>query len=139
MFSRGLFKDDLLPEILIGAVKRKIFVIERDENVLKSLIYCLKEQGYEVFSSNSEFGIFGQLERAKPDAILLDVVSATAQGTELCRAIKAAPQLKHIPVILPSMHLKTNFAKTVFTDEVLPKPFDIQKLNGIIEHQLVGN
>ncbi len=120
-------------------MKRKIFVVEKDADIHDIIVRILSEEGYEVNSSRSEFGIFEQIKNAMPDIILLDVVSASAQGTELCRAIKSANEIKHIPVVVLSTHLKVDATKSVHADEITPKPFDVNKLADIIESQLLNN
>ena len=120
-------------------MKRKIFVVEKDADIHDIIVRSLSDEGYEVNSSQSEFGIFEQIKNAMPDIILLDIVSTSAQGTELCRAIKSANEIKHIPVVVLSTHLKVDVIKSVRANEMIPKPFDVNKLADIIESQLLNN
>ena len=62
-------------------MKRKIFVVEKDADIHDIIVGILSDEGYEVNSSRSEFGIFEQIKNAMPDIILLGIVSASAQGT----------------------------------------------------------
>jgi len=118
-------------------MKKRIFVIEKDDDILHIIEHILQEEGYEVFTSTTEFGIFEQIKKSKPHVILLDVINTTPRGTELCRAIKAANEIRHIPVIVLSTHLKADVMKEVCADEIVPKPFDINKLIQIVESQLL--
>lgn len=118
-------------------MKKKVLVVERDKDILEIVTYILRDKGYDVLASQSEEGIFNQILTFKPDAILLDIIQPSDQGTELCRQIKAADNIKHIPVIVLSTHTKAASMKEVCADDILPKPFDISDLVDVLEKQLV--
>ncbi|WP_207422954.1 response regulator [Desertivirga brevis] len=118
-------------------MKKRIFIIEKDDDILQVIEHLFREEGYEVFTANSEFGIFEKIRNSRPHAILLDVISTTPQGTELCRALKSEEGIRHIPVIVLSTHLKVEMMKGDCADDVLSKPFDIAMLVEIVEGQLM--
>ena len=119
-------------------MKKKILVVERDKDILEIVTYILNERGYDVLSSQSEEGIFNQIIEFNPDVILLDIIQPSTQGTELCRKIKAAEKIKHIPVVVLSTHTKAQTIKEVCADDILQKPFDISELVDILEKQLIS-
>jgi DNA-binding response OmpR family regulator len=118
-------------------MKKKILVVEKDRDILEIVSYILIERGYQVVSSQTEEGIFNKIMEFNPDAILLDVIKPSAEGTELCRAIKATENTKHIPVIVLSTHTRAAAIKEVCADEILSKPFDIDQLVDVLEKQLI--
>lgn len=118
-------------------MKKRIFIIEQDDDILQIIEHIFREEGYEVFTANSEFGIFEKIKNSRPHAILLDVISTTPRGTELCRALKSEEGIRHIPVIVLSTHLKAEVMKGDCADDVLSKPFDITRLVEIVEGQLM--
>lgn len=117
-------------------MKKKILVIESDDDILEVISLVLSTEGYQPILSKSEEGIFDIIRTNQPDIILLDVVKPTNQGTELCRAIKAAETTKHIPVIVLSTHAQIGEVKQVCADEILKKPFDIALLLEVVKEQL---
>lgn len=119
-------------------MKRKILVIENDPDILQIISHLLTDEGYEPILCMTEQGIFDVIHKEKPDAILLDVVKPTDQGTVLCREIKAAETTKHIPVIVLSTHSQIEDVKKICADDVIRKPFDIYNLLGVIREQLVA-
>ena len=119
-------------------MKKKILVVERDKDILEIVTYILKDKGYDVLASQSEEGILHQILTFNPDAILLDIIQPSDQGTELCRQIKAADKIKHIPVIVLSTHTNAASMKEVCADDILSKPFDISELVDILKKQLVS-
>jgi len=77
----------------------KILIAEDTEDSRVLLEMILLAQGYDVLS-----GINGvealQLARATPpDLIISDILMPEMDGFELCRQLKADPELKHIPFI----------------------------------------
>src|SRR6185437_11261140 len=115
-------------------MKKKILVMEKDESILEIVSYVLTDAVYDVNALNGDDRIFEQVIAYKPDAILLDIISPTPKGTEVCNTLKENPQTKHIPVIVFSTHPKvTQTIKEVCADDVLPKPFDVCELINIIE------
>ncbi len=117
-------------------MKKRILVIENDKNILELISIILSEASYEVSSFPNENGIFEHIQKIQPDAILLDILKPTIEGTELCRKIKAAEGTTHIPVIVLSTHPHIQKVKEVCADEVVPKPFDIDGLLETLAEQL---
>jgi DNA-binding response OmpR family regulator len=117
-------------------MKKKIFILEKDEGILEIVSYVLADEGYDIKALTTEDGIFEHIEIYSPDAILLDIVSPSEIGTEICRKLKVNAKTKHIPVIVLSTHSKiTETIKEVCADDVLPKPFDIDDLINTLRTQ----
>ncbi|HUH33084.1 MAG TPA: response regulator [Daejeonella sp.] len=117
----------------------KILVVENDPDILQIISHVLADEGYKPIPCQNEYGIFDVISEQKPDAILLDVIRPTEQGTVLCREIKAAETTKHIPVIVLSTHAEIETVKEICADEVVKKPFDIDYLLAIIKEQLTDD
>ena len=108
--------------------------MEKDDAILEIVCYVLKDAGYDVRALNAEDGIYDHISSYNPDIILLDIVTPTPKGTEVCNTLKTNKKTKHIPVIVFSTHPKvTQTIKQVCADEVLPKPFDVDELLKVIE------
>lgn len=118
-------------------MKKKILVFEKNKDILDMIEIVLKDEGYLVALTSSDTEVKQQIEVFQPDAILLDVINPTAEGTALCEAIKSAEDTSHIPVIVLSTHPRLEVIKEICADEVVAKPFDINFLITVIEQQLV--
>lgn len=119
-------------------MKKKILVVENDTDILNIISHILIEEGFHPILCPTEINIFDIITENSPDIILLDVIKPTNQGTELCRAIKAAETTRHIPVIVLSTHSKIDEVKEICADEVIKKPFDISFLVNVVKQQLVA-
>ncbi|MBC7914509.1 MAG: response regulator [Pyrinomonadaceae bacterium] len=118
-------------------MKKKIIVIERDRDILQIIEIILTNQDYQVFSIPSELGAVQKIIEIKPHAILLDVISPTADGTQLCKAIKATPEITNIPLIVLSTHFDIKSVKSICGDDILSKPFDINELIEAVNKQAI--
>lgn len=120
-------------------MKKRILVVENNKDILDLISLVLDEAGYEVDLYLSERNIFDKITEFNPDAILLDIIKPTVEGTELCRQIKDAEGTSHIPVIVLSTHKQIHKVKEVCADETIEKPFDIDNLLEILNEQLNAN
>lgn len=118
-------------------MKKKILVLERNRDILDLIDLILTEEGYKLDLISDDKEIFDRIRIFEPDAILLDIIRPTAEGTAICEAIKAAEDTAHIPVIVLSTHPKAQVVKEICADEVVNKPFDISFLVSVIEQQLM--
>jgi len=117
-------------------MKKRILVVENNKDILDLISIVLEDAGYEYELFTNEKNIFEHIIQFEPDAILLDIVQPTLEGTELCRQIKAAEGTTHIPVIVLSTHPKIEKVKEVCADEVIAKPFDIDFLLETLDDQI---
>ena len=118
-------------------MKKKILVLEKNKDILDLIEIILTEHGYAVDLISSDQEVFNHIKEFHPDAILLDIIHPTPEGTAICKSIKAAEDTSHIPVIVLSTHPKAEIVKDICADEVIHKPFDIELLVTIIEQQLL--
>ena len=78
----------------------RILSVEDDPLMQKLLKDTLTLGGYEFFLSPDGRGALPAAISAKPDLILLDVNLPDTTGIEVCRALKAEPKTRHIPVLM---------------------------------------
>jgi two-component system sensor histidine kinase/response regulator len=80
----------------------RVLIVDDVLDNVELLACALEDQGYEVFKALN--GVEG-LELAgstNPDVIMLDVMMPGMDGIEVCRRLKADPDLRSIPVIMVS-------------------------------------
>lgn len=117
-------------------MKKKILVLEKNADILELIGIVLNDEGYEADLISSDAVVFDHIKNFHPDAILLDIIHPTIEGTAICEAIKAAENSSNIPVIVLSTHPKAEVVKEICADEVIRKPFDISLLLYVLEQQL---
>src|SRR5260221_3701170 len=83
-----------------------------------------------------------EIEVAKPDIVITDVIMPDKDGYDVCQHIKSHPALAKTPVILMSGVVNRAVAERAFAvkaDELLRKPFQPQDLIARVKHLLKPN
>jgi diguanylate cyclase (GGDEF)-like protein len=78
---------------------KKILIISSDENLRKVLNFCFDGWGYEVFLQDTPFENINYIKKISPDAIVVDVYSASKSHLNICRMLKDDFITAFIPVI----------------------------------------
>lgn len=83
-------------------LKKKILLIDDEEDILEILSYNLEKEGYQISTAmNGNEGI----QKAKeliPDLILLDVMMPEKDGIETCRELRQIKELKNTLIVFLS-------------------------------------
>ena len=78
---------------------KRILIISSDENLKKVLSFCFDGWGYEVFLHDSPVNDVNQVKKIAPDAIVVDVYSASKAHLHICNILKEDLMTAFIPVI----------------------------------------
>jgi PleD family two-component response regulator len=84
------------------AYKAKVLITDDDPDILLLTTILLEEEGFEVFQATTGRECLDATRNNNPDIVLLDVMLPDMPGTEVCRQIKADPDLRDSFVILVS-------------------------------------
>lgn len=107
-------------------MKKKIVVIDDEENICQMISDLLEDQNYAVSSAyNTEDGL-KKVQSMEPDLVVMDLRMPTIGGLELCRIMKTDPRTKHIPVIMLTVqNLETDkvIGLEMGADDYITKPF----------------
>jgi sigma-B regulation protein RsbU (phosphoserine phosphatase) len=114
----------------------KILIIDDDPTIQIILSKMLKEQGHEVaIASNGTAGI-ETAKRFYPNLILCDWIMPTTDGLEVCRQIKADPDLATAFFILLTSRGSVEDCVTGLengADEFLSKPVELKELKARVD------
>lgn len=78
----------------------KVLIVDDDPFILDMYSLKFRENGFEVATETSGKKIISEIQRARPDIILLDIVMPSIDGFEILKQIKTDPAVKHIPIIM---------------------------------------
>ncbi|MFD2147090.1 response regulator [Mucilaginibacter antarcticus] len=117
--------------------KRKILIIEDDQDILKVLETVLNFNSFEVMGLDRTDDIIQSVDMYKPDLILTDYLLSGMNGGKICQFIKSNEKTCHLPVVLISAYHELVISLGNFGfDAFIPKPFDINKLVSTINNLL---
>jgi len=108
--------------------QKKILIVEDDEFVVEAMVMIFEEQGF-IVASSMDGEIFSEQGFEHPDLILLDIRLAGRDRRDICKWLKAHPDMKHIPIILISGNRDIEkIHKECGADDYIVKPFDLHVL-----------
>ena len=84
----------------IASLKGIILVADDDEKIREPLIELLRMNCYRVIAVSNGEQAFKEACSQRIDLVLLDVMMPGASGFSVCRAIKARPETRFLPVVL---------------------------------------
>lgn len=80
----------------------KILIAEDERDIRDLVAFTLRFAGHEVFTAINGEEALEMAPKVNPDLILMDVRMPRMTGYEACKAMKANPDLKDIPVVFLS-------------------------------------
>ncbi|SKB39632.1 response regulator [Daejeonella lutea] len=111
-------------------MKKRILIIDDDDDILDILDMIFRDEGYDVVVSNTSDAA-SQIHIIHPDVILLDVriEGSPKRGDEICAEIKAQYPDNRYPVVLVSAESNLDIlANECGADFFIRKPFDIYEM-----------
>ena len=81
-----------------------ILIVDDLRPNLDHLGAVLTESGIRILEAESGTRALAIAQAIRPDAILIDIVMPEMNGIDLCRSLKAIPELAEIPILLITAH-----------------------------------
>ena len=109
--------------------RKKILVVDDEQDILDFLQIILEEEGYNVMTTDKGEYLEKLHNGGLPDVILLDMLLSGKDGREIVKYLKSQEETKHIPVIMFSAHPGAEeSARKAGADDFVAKPFEIDLL-----------
>jgi len=77
-----------------------ILVVDDEEDLRNLLVLNLRREGFETAVAESGLEALAMLDEMRPAAIVLDLMLPDLPGTEVCRRIRARPELAGTPILM---------------------------------------
>ncbi len=109
----------------------KVLIVDDEPNILLSLEFLMKKEGFIVFIARDGEEAFEIIKREKPRIVLLDIMMPKVDGYEVCKFIKQNPETQETKVVFLSAKSKeADIEKGYNTgaDLYIPKPFSTRDL-----------
>lgn len=111
--------------------KIKVLIVDDEPNILLSLEFLMKKEGYYVFIARDGEEAFEILNREQPDIVLLDIMMPKVDGYQVCEFIKNnsfTAQTKVIFLSAKSKEVDVEKGYSVGADLYISKPFSTRDL-----------
>ena len=109
----------------------RILIADDEPNILISLEYLMKREGYAVTVARDGVEALAKILRERPDRVILDVMMPGKTGFEVCQEVRAHEPVAGTRILmLTAKGRDTDLAKglALGADAYLTKPFSTKEL-----------
>jgi CheY-like chemotaxis protein len=121
---------------------KRVLVVDDDRVIQQLLEVNLELEGYEVVATASDGKeALDKIAELRPDLVILDIMMPKMDGLEVCRHLKADPELADIPIVLLSARAQDMDVREgldIGADAYLTKPFDPVELLEVVGRLVPG-
>lgn len=111
--------------------KKRILIVDDEENILELLKYNLEKNGFEVVPKDNGEDAIEEMEKEDFDLVLLDLMLPGIDGLEILKFIRGHHRIKNIPVIMltaKNEEIDTVLGLEMGADDYIGKPFGVHEL-----------
>jgi CheY-like chemotaxis protein len=119
-----------------------VYFIDDSATMREVIKIAFRRENINVVACHDAATALVEIETAKPDIVITDVIMPDKDGYDVCQHIKSHPALAKTPVILMSGVVNRAVAERAFAvkaDELLRKPFQPQDLIARVKNLLKTN
>lgn len=106
----------------------KILIVEDDRNLLDTLKYNLRKEGYEAVTATDGAEGLEIARREKPDLIILDIMLPKLSGFEVCRILRKEMIIPILMLTAKDEEVDKVVGLEIGADDYMTKPFSMREL-----------
>ena len=109
----------------------KLLVADDEPNIVISLEYLMKREGYNVLVATDGIQALEMIQRERPALVLLDVMMPGKTGFEVCQEVKSDPALGGVRILMLTAKGRENDVSkglALGADGYMTKPFSTREL-----------
>ncbi|MBI4915998.1 MAG: response regulator [Acidobacteria bacterium] len=126
-----------------GAPSRPLVLVADDEpSIRETVSFILEMEGFAVAGAEDGEQALAEIRRLRPPVVLLDGMMPLRDGFDVCREVKADPELAAVKIVmLTALGQKTDREKAVAAgaDVYITKPFDEDELLALLRRLTAGS
>jgi DNA-binding response OmpR family regulator len=118
----------------------KVLIVDDEPNIVLSLEFLMKQQGYETRVARDGDEALAEVERFRPDLVLLDVMLPRRDGFEVCERLRAEgwSELKIVMLTAKGRDVEIEKGLALGADAYVTKPFATAELVARVADVLEG-
>ena len=112
-------------------MSHRILIVDDEPNIVISLEFLLKREGYEVVVAHNGAEALERVRAERPDLAILDVMMPLRNGFEVCQDLRQDPEFKDLRIMmLTAKGRDTEVSKglALGADVYMTKPFSTREL-----------
>ncbi len=111
--------------------KKRILVIEDDEDVRKTIEMRLSLEGFEPIGASEGYEGIYKAEKSKANLVILDLKLPGLPGEEICKELRMQDEYEKVPIIMltaKGSDVDEVIGRVIGADYYVRKPFDMDDL-----------
>lgn len=128
----AFMRDNGIPTDALDSGRRKILVVDDDEDLVELIVDALERDGrFDVQSVNNGFRAGMLIKEFRPDLIVLDVMLPDINGKEVCTLVRSQKAMDDVRIICISGMVeadKVQELRDAGANDFMQKPFDVDTL-----------
>ena len=119
----------------------KVLIVDDEPNIVLSLEFLMKQQGYETRVARDGEEALAEVERFRPDLVLLDVMLPRRDGFEVCQRLRADgwSDLRILMLTAKGRDVEIEKGLALGADGYVTKPFSTAELVARVAEMLEGS
>ena len=114
--------------VMAEVTNSKILVVEDDRNLLDTLKYNFRKEGYNVIAAVDGAEALDVARREKPDIIILDIMLPKLSGFEVCRILRKETNIPILMLTAKTDEVDKIVGLEIGADDYMTKPFSMREL-----------
>ena len=119
----------------------KIYIVDDDAELIEFMVLVLEAQGHRVFADIGAAIAIPRIAAKRPDVVLVDLMMPEVDGLELCRELRAKPELKNTAIVFVSARtedLWRDRATEMGADGYIEKPLLAETFAELVENAVAA-
>jgi len=118
----------------------KVLIVDDEPNIILSLEFLMNQRGYETRVARDGDEALAEVERFRPDLVLLDVMLPRRDGFEVCQTLRATgwSELKILMLTAKGRDVEIEKGLALGADGYVTKPFSTAELVARVAAMLEG-
>jgi two-component system, OmpR family, alkaline phosphatase synthesis response regulator PhoP len=116
----------------------KVLIVDDEPNIVLSLEFIMNQRGYETRVARDGEEALAEVERFRPDLVLLDVMLPRRDGFEVCQTLRAEgwSELKILMLTAKGRDVEIEKGLALGADGYVTKPFSTGELVARVSEML---
>jgi two-component system OmpR family response regulator len=106
----------------------KILIVEDDVNLLETIKYNLRKEGYDVVTAGDGERALEVARKEKPDLLILDIMLPKLNGFEVCRILRKEMTVPILMLTAKADETDKIVGLEIGADDYMTKPFSMREL-----------
>jgi DNA-binding response OmpR family regulator len=114
--------------------KPRIIAVDDDTDILKVIKSALQNES-EILLLSDSTEVIPNLEKFKPDLLIIDIMMPTLSGYEICEIIRNNTDYYDMPIAFMTSFTDEGSRREVFKiggSYLIEKPFEIEKIKRVV-------